>query len=79
MALRIFNPGDWRVVGAGRRSLVLQNTEGEHFFISTKAYASLMMDHGMYFIHTRPSHEDPNTGKHYPESKWIGYYKPVLF
>lgn len=70
---------EFALVGAGRRSLVLQNRNGEHFFISPKAYASLMVDNGLYFIQTHPAHEDPITGKYYQESKWIGYYKPVLF
>lgn len=78
--MQTFYPCDWKVVGAGRRSLVLQYKDSnKRVFVSTKVYAKLMTVGGEYVLRVRAEHEDPRTGRFYPETTWMGMYEVKFF
>lgn len=70
----------YRVIGAGRHSLILQDNNGEVVYCSNKLFNKLLLNPDIQFdVVTVPGHEDPRTGRFYPESKWIQAYIPTKF
>ena len=70
----------YRVVGAGRHSLILRDNNGEVIYCSNKLFNKLMMNPDITFqVVTVAEHEDTRTGKFYPESKWIQALIPTRF
>jgi hypothetical protein len=70
----------YRVIGAGRHSLILRDNSGEVIYCSNKLFHKLMMNPDLTFqVVTVAEHEDPRTGRFYPESKWIQALIPTRF
>lgn len=70
----------YRVIGAGRHSLILRDNSGEIIYCSNKLFNKLMMNPDLTFqVVTVAEHEDTRTGRFYPESKWIEAYIPTRF
>lgn len=73
------NIKDFEVMGSSRRCLVL-NIEGRPTFCSTSNYAYLCMHpNTRWDVIEQAAHEDPRTGKYFPETRWLQVYKPTLF
>ena len=73
------NIRNFEVMGSSRRCLVL-NIEGRPTFCSTSNYAYLCMHPDTRWdVIERSAHEDPRTGRYYPETRWLQVYKPTLF
>jgi hypothetical protein len=70
----------YRVVGAGRHSLILRDNSGEVIYCSNKLFNKLMTNPDITFqVVNVAEHEDPRTGRFYPESKWIQALIPTRF
>ena len=62
----------FEVVGHSRRALVVEVTGHGRCFIGTKNVATLCNDStAQWKVITQPSHEDPRTGRMFPETKWV--------
>ena len=70
----------YRVIGAGRHSVILRDNNGDIVFCSNKVFNKLLTNPDIQFgVATVPEHEDPRTGRFYPATKWIEAYIPTRF
>ena len=69
-----------RIIGASRHSIQLKADDGSVIFCHNKIFGKIMSDPNITFdIVTVRGHEDPRTGRIFPETRWIMAYLPTRF
>ena len=67
-----------RIIGASRHSIQLKGDNGETIFCSNRIFGKIVADPSICFeVQVVPAHEDPRTGRWFPETKWICAYIPT--
>lgn len=69
-----------RIIGASRHSIQLKADDGGVIFCSNKVFGLIMSNPEIEFrVVTLREHEDPRTGRWFPETRWIEAYVPTRF
>lgn len=69
-----------RIIGASRHSIQLKGDNGEVIFCHNRVFGRIISDPSLSFhIVTVRAHEDPRTGRFFPETKWVEAFIPTRF